>query len=110
MCEDAIPKSLVRQFIDGVRQDLACAGRWLDPTHLLPAEKIVASLQTMLEDPVHRWVDVADAARLIGKSQETVRRQCRTDTAPFRFVKEASGRYAIWLPDLHTGERQEYVA
>ena len=110
MNQETIPRSLLESFILTVRRDLASASRWLEPASVVPAEKILAELEAILTDPQHRWISVADAARVTSKSEETIRRWCRNKTAPFRFRKRNSGEYEIWLPDLNRGEHETHAA
>lgn len=62
---------------------------------------MIAGLTGMLDRPTYRWVTPDVVAGIMKCSAETIRRQCRTETAPFLFEQdEESGRYRIWLASV----------
>ena len=100
MTVEVLPRALLESFIAMLQHDSEAMARWHDEADAAPLRRVAAALQSLLEDPANVWASVADCARLLDKSEETIRRWCRNGTAPFRFHKREDGQYEIWLPDL----------
>ncbi len=103
---DLLPDAPFRQLIDRValahpEQFPGAVERWQGQAAATPLQHVVAQIRAVLNDPVHQWVSIREAGRILGKSEETIRRWCRQDRGEFRFRQiEQSGRYEIWLADL----------
>lgn len=68
-----------------------------------PIEAVAGELRALIDNPANRWVHIPEAVQKLRKSEETLRRYCRTNTAPFTWKRdgdEENGRYVIWLPSL----------
>jgi hypothetical protein len=106
MTQKTIPLSLLDQVILELERGLEETARWHGRTFTITLESVIGELRSLITNPVHQWVGTAEAARITGRSEETIRRRCRSDTASFRFYRDqASGRYLIWLADLAAGTR-----
>jgi len=102
--ETTIPKSLLEQLLSELEQAATIAAQWQGPAAAAPLFRLVGHIRAVLENPVHQWISTKDAARILGKSEETVRRRCRANTTDFRFRRLENGRYEVWLADLSSKE------
>ena len=100
MSDTTIPTLLLEQFITELEQAATATEKWLATDASFVLRKVSRELRGLLSNPIHQWVSVADAARLLQRSEETIRRWCRTGATDFTFRNDAQGRYWIWLPDL----------
>ena len=107
MCSDPgkhhelIPASLIYELANELSSGAQVARRWGGDHAGVTLSLVSNYLRAVLDNPVHCWVSTAEAARALGKSEETIRRWCRQNTSPFRFRRdEQSGRYEVWLADI----------
>ena len=103
--QDLIPASLIYELVSELNWGAEAARRWGGDQAGLTLARVSDYLRAVLENPLHCWVTTSEAARVLGKSEETIRRWCRQNTTLFRFRRdELSGRYEVWLADLHKTE------
>lgn len=97
----SLPEPLIRSYVAGLARDADAVERWQGLACGAALRKVIADLTGMLDNPTYRWVTPDVVAGIMGCSAETIRRQCRTQTAPFLFEQdEESGRYCIWLASV----------
>lgn len=100
-CMPTFPEPLLRDFVSRLERDAAAMEHWLGGPSAVSLRKVAAELTAMLDNPVHRWITVKEAAIIMKKSEETIRRWCRLGTAPFEFRQDQkSDEYAIWLASV----------
>lgn len=99
-----LPRALLESFVAMLHEHSDVMARWHHEAGAAPLRQVAADLQSLLDNPANVWASVAECARILNKSEETIRRWCRKNTAPFRFHKRDDGQYEIWLPDLLNGK------
>lgn len=104
MSDATLPKLLIVQFLQQLEADACAMERWEAESAYRTLRSVSRALRDLLEHPAHCWVSVADAARILRRSEETIRRWCRSGTAPFRYERDDQGHYMIWLADLRKTE------
>jgi len=104
MKAEVLPKALLESYVATLHEQSEVLAHWHGEECARPLRRFASELQALLDNPVHIWVSVAEAARIRGKSEETIRRWCRQGRAPFRCHKREDGQYEIWLPDLLNGK------